>query len=110
MARFLPFHRIFHSVEMSLLALVSTIVTAIAVPIGAAPLFGERWLITILVPLCFLSVVGHFLSIMRQAAVMSDTSRILSQRMETSRKYSFGVVVLSQGKRLDDLNAGSSRC
>lgn len=64
MARFLPFHRIFHSVEMSLLALVSSIVTAIAVPIGAAPLFGERWLIMILVPLCFLSVVGHFLSIM----------------------------------------------
>ncbi|MGO2942327.1 MAG: glycosyltransferase family 2 protein [Brevibacterium aurantiacum] len=37
---------------------------------------------------------------------MSDTSRILSQRLETSRKYSFGVVVLSQGKRLDDLNRG----
>lgn len=64
MARFLPFHRIFHSVEMSLLALVSSIVTAIEAPIGAAPLFGERWLILILVPLCFLSVVGHFLSIM----------------------------------------------
>lgn len=37
---------------------------------------------------------------------MSDTSRILSQRFEDSRKYSFGVVVLSQGKRLDDLNRG----
>ncbi|SMX82746.1 glycosyltransferase family 2 protein [Brevibacterium antiquum] len=37
---------------------------------------------------------------------MSDTARILSQRLETSRKYSFGVVVLSQGKRLDDLNRG----
>ena len=37
---------------------------------------------------------------------MTDTSRILSQRFEESRKYSFGVVVLSQGKRLDDLNRG----
>ncbi|HCG55689.1 MULTISPECIES: glycosyltransferase [Brevibacterium] len=37
---------------------------------------------------------------------MSDTSRILSQRLKTSRKYSFGVVVLSQGRRLDDLNRG----
>src|SRR5699024_6049258 len=37
-ARFVPFHRIFHSVEMSLMALLSSIVTAIAVPAGAEPL------------------------------------------------------------------------
>lgn len=63
-ARFVPFHRIYHSVELSLLALLSSIVTAIVVPLGESALFGERWLIVILAPLCLLSVVGHFLSIM----------------------------------------------
>lgn len=63
-ARFVPFHRIYHSVEMSLLALAASIVTLIASSAGAAPLFGERWLIVILAPLCLLSVIGHFMSIM----------------------------------------------
>ncbi|MGO2035140.1 MAG: CDP-alcohol phosphatidyltransferase family protein [Brevibacterium sp.] len=63
-ARFVPFHRIYHSVELSLLALFSSIVTVIAVHLGQSALFGERWLVLILAPLCLLSVVGHFLSIM----------------------------------------------
>ena len=63
-ARFVPFHRIFHSVEMSLMALLSSIVTVFAVSAGAGPLFGERWLVLIMAPLCMLSVIGHFLSIM----------------------------------------------
>ena len=37
---------------------------------------------------------------------MSESSRILSQKFEDNRRYTFGVVVLSQGKRLDDLNRG----
>ena len=37
---------------------------------------------------------------------MTDSPRLLSQRFETNRKYTFGVVVLSQGKRLDELNRG----
>jgi hypothetical protein len=37
---------------------------------------------------------------------MSEEARILSQRFEENRRYTFGVVVLSQGKRLDDLNRG----
>ena len=63
-ARFVPFHRIFHSVEMSLMALASSIITAIAVSAGAEPLFGERWLVLIMAPLCLLSVIGHFMAIM----------------------------------------------
>ena len=63
-ARFVPFHRIFHSVEMSLMALLSSIVTAITVPAGAEPLVGERWLVLVMAPLCLLSVIGHFMSIM----------------------------------------------
>lgn len=64
MARFVPFHRIYHSVEMSLMAVLASVVTMIAIPLGADALFGERWLITIMAPLCLLSVVGHFLAIM----------------------------------------------
>jgi len=63
-ARFVPFQRIFHSVEMSLMALLSSIVTAIAAPAGAEPLVGERWLVLVMAPLCLLSVIGHFMSIM----------------------------------------------
>lgn len=63
-ARFVPFHRIYHSVEMSLIAVVASVVTLVAVPLGADPLFGERLLILILAPLCLLSVIGHFMSIM----------------------------------------------
>ncbi|WP_193081628.1 CDP-alcohol phosphatidyltransferase family protein [Brevibacterium aurantiacum] len=63
-ARFVPFHRIYHSVELSLLALAASIATVIATSAGAAPLFGERWLVVVLAPLCFLSVIGHFMSIM----------------------------------------------
>lgn len=37
---------------------------------------------------------------------MNESKRILHQRIESNRKYSFGVVVLTQGKRLNDLNRG----
>nr|WP_276544749.1 CDP-alcohol phosphatidyltransferase family protein [Brevibacterium luteolum] len=63
-ARFVPFHRLYHSVEMSILAVAAAIVTLTAAALGGPELIGERWLITILVPLCALSVIGHFLSIM----------------------------------------------
>lgn len=63
-ARFVPFHRIYHSVEMSLMAVVASIVTMVAVSLGADSLFGERWLILIMAPLCLLSVIGHFIAIM----------------------------------------------
>jgi phosphatidylglycerophosphate synthase len=72
-ARFVPFHRIYHSVELSMLAVLaavaSLIASALVAPGDAAvvidpALFGERWLVLILVPLCLLSVIGHFVSIM----------------------------------------------
>lgn len=37
---------------------------------------------------------------------MTDSTRVLQQKLEAGRKYSFGVVVLTQGKRVDDLNRG----
>lgn len=63
-ARFVPFHRLYHSVEMSILAVVAATVTFVASADGGPELIGERWLITLMVPLCALSVIGHFLSIM----------------------------------------------
>ncbi|MCD1285532.1 MULTISPECIES: CDP-alcohol phosphatidyltransferase family protein [unclassified Brevibacterium] len=63
-ARFVPFHRIYHSVEMSLMAVIASVVTMIAMPLEGGPLFGERWLILIMAPLCLLSVIGHFMAIM----------------------------------------------
>lgn len=64
LARFVPFQRIYHSVEMSLMAVVASVATMIAAPLGAGALFGERWLVLIMAPLCLLSVIGHFLAIM----------------------------------------------
>lgn len=72
-ARFVPFHRIYHSVELSMLAVVAALVTAGAAVVGATGpvpvvgdpgLLGERWLVLLLVPLCLLSVIGHFVAIM----------------------------------------------
>src|SRR5699024_1221862 len=77
-ARFVPFHRIFHSVEMSLMALLSSIVTAIAVPAGAEPLVGERWLVLVMAPLCLLSVIRHFMSIMASGRLSGTTAATLT--------------------------------
>lgn len=60
MARFVPFHRIYHSVEMSILATVSAL-------IGLIPTVGicsDRVLVVSLAFLCAVSVVGHFVAIM----------------------------------------------
>ncbi|OFS26948.1 CDP-alcohol phosphatidyltransferase family protein [Brevibacterium sp. HMSC07C04] len=63
LARFVPFHRIWHSVEMSMLAVVASVVSLIVVAAGGPELAGERWMILAMVPLAALSVVGHFVSI-----------------------------------------------
>ncbi|SMY13175.1 CDP-alcohol phosphatidyltransferase family protein [Brevibacterium jeotgali] len=59
-ARFVPFHRLYHSVEMSLLAVVAAV-------IGLAPAIGitaDRVLVVGLAVLCAVSVAGHFVAIM----------------------------------------------
>lgn len=66
LARFLPFHRLYHSVEM-------TMVIFVAAVIGLA--FGQpatdRLFLAVLVPLAFLALVGHFLAIMASKRVRS---------------------------------------
>ncbi|WP_029088116.1 CDP-alcohol phosphatidyltransferase family protein [Brevibacterium album] len=59
-ARFVPFHRIYHSVEMSILAVVAALVGLI----GGLGAEADRVLVLGLAVLCAVSVVGHFVSIM----------------------------------------------
>lgn len=66
-ARFLPFHRIYHSIELTLVILVFAVVDVIA-----GDLTGTRALTVVLVPLAMLSVAGHFVAI-----VTSDRVRRL---------------------------------
>lgn len=57
-ARFVPFHRIYHSIELTIIILVFAIVDVIA-----GGLAGTRLLTGVLVPLALLSTAGHFVAI-----------------------------------------------
>jgi len=59
LARFLPFHRIFHSVEMSLVAIVLGVVGLF---VGDTAVFG--WAVCILAPAIWLVCLGHFAAIL----------------------------------------------
>jgi phosphatidylglycerophosphate synthase len=58
LARFVPFHRLYHSIELSLLILAAAIVDAVT-----GDLTGTRVLLAVLVPASLLAVAGHFLAI-----------------------------------------------
>lgn len=59
-ARFLPFHRLLHAVELSLLILAASIIsTALGEP-GTA----ENWLLWALLPITFFVGLGHFVASM----------------------------------------------
>jgi phosphatidylglycerophosphate synthase len=60
LARFLPFHRVLHSVEMSLLILAASVVSLVA----GVLVLGERWLLYVLVPAVLFVNIGHFVAIM----------------------------------------------
>lgn len=64
-ARFLPFHRIFHSVELSLLALVLTVV-GLFTSDGVEVFRIAVW---VLAPIVWVVVVGHFVAIMASPRV-----------------------------------------
>ncbi len=65
-ARFVPFHRLYHSVELTMLAFAASIV-GLFLP----PLVAERWLLLILLPLAVIALVGHFVAIMASKRVRS---------------------------------------
>lgn len=58
LARFLPFHRLYHSIELSLLVLAAAVVDVVT-----GDLTGTRLLLVLLVPASLLAVAGHFLAI-----------------------------------------------
>lgn len=66
-ARFLPFHRLYHSVELTILAFVAAIF-GLFLP---EPLLAERALVLILLPLAVLALGGHFVAIMASKRVRS---------------------------------------
>ena len=65
-ARFVPFHRLYHSVELTILVFVAALVGLV---IG--PELADRILLVALVPLAALALVGHFVAIMASKRVRS---------------------------------------
>ena len=63
-ARFVPFHRIYHSIELTLVILAAAVVDVVA-----GGLEGTRALLAVVVPLALLSVVGHFVAIVASSRV-----------------------------------------
>ena len=66
LARFIPFHRLYHSVELTMLVF-ATAVVGLFLPEFVA----ERWLLLILLPLALLALIGHFVAIMASKRVRS---------------------------------------
>jgi hypothetical protein len=63
-ARFVPFHRLYHSVELTLIAAVAAIVG-----IFIGQLLASQLLVALLLPLSILALVGHFIAIMTSSRV-----------------------------------------
>lgn len=64
LARFVPFHRLYHSVELTIIAFVAAVV-GLFLP----PLVADRALVLILLPLAVLALIGHFVAIMASKRV-----------------------------------------
>jgi len=60
LARFLPFHRLLHAVELSLVFLAAAVVSALL----GQPALAERWVLWILLPATMFVNAGHFLATM----------------------------------------------
>jgi phosphatidylglycerophosphate synthase len=66
LARFVPFHRLYHSIELSLLILVAALAD-----LATGDLVVTRVLLLVLVPASLLAVAGHFLAIVSSARLRS---------------------------------------
>jgi phosphatidylglycerophosphate synthase len=66
-ARFVPFHRIYHSIELTLVILVFAVVDEIRGDLG-----GTHLLLAALVPLAALSVLGHVVAILASDRVRAE--------------------------------------
>jgi phosphatidylglycerophosphate synthase len=70
-ARFVPFHRLYHSVELTLIAFGAAVLGLILTAAGAigSPVEVTRWLVAALVPLSVLALAGHFIAILASKRV-----------------------------------------
>ena len=64
LARFVPFHRIYHSVELTIIAFL-----AMLVGIFVGQLLVSQVLVAVLLPLSVLAIIGHFVAIMTSSRV-----------------------------------------
>ena len=64
MARFLPFHRIYHSVELTIIAFI-----AMLVGLFIGQMLVSQILVAVLLPLSILAIIGHFVAIMTSSRV-----------------------------------------
>lgn len=65
-ARFLPFHRLYHSVELTMVIFTAAVIGLI---VGQPTV--DRAVLFALVPLAFISLIGHFIAIMASRRVRS---------------------------------------
>lgn len=72
-ARFVPFHRLYHSVEMSLIVLVVTVVFGLVGVGEDASVEAARWLVMILTPLAALSLIGHLVAILSSSRLRTES-------------------------------------
>jgi phosphatidylglycerophosphate synthase len=68
-ARFVPFHRLYHSIELSLLVLAAAVADLVV-----GDLAGTRFLLVVLVPASLLAVTGHFIAIVSSARLRAEAS------------------------------------
>ncbi|SEN14548.1 CDP-alcohol phosphatidyltransferase family protein [Cryobacterium sp. TMT1-3] len=66
LARFMPFHRLYHSVELTMVIFAAAVLGLFL----GQPLV-DRAVLIVLVPLAFLSLIGHFVAIMASKRVRS---------------------------------------
>ena len=64
LARFVPFHRLYHSVELTMLVFAASVVG-----LFFEPLLADRVLLLVLLPLAVLALLGHFVAIMASKRV-----------------------------------------
>ena len=64
LARFVPFHRIYHSVELTIIAFVAAVIG-----LAVGELHISQVLVALLLPLSFLAIIGHFVAIMTSSRV-----------------------------------------
>ncbi|MET0590418.1 MAG: CDP-alcohol phosphatidyltransferase family protein [Naasia sp.] len=72
-ARFVPFHRLYHSVELTIMVAVAAVVGVVLSVAGVADagILVDRVLLSALLPLALLALAGHFVAIMASKRVRS---------------------------------------